>query len=140
MGSARPLDFGHWSAHKLEVMSDYTVTHGQAVAIGVALDSLYASACGMISEDDAALIINGLLQSGLPVWHDLLSKKNAKGESEIFDGLNTFREHLGGLLTLTLPNGLGSRIEVNEVDQDVMESCLKRLKDWHSGYQASIAV
>src|SRR5262249_57476495 len=33
---ARPLDFGHWSAHKLETLSDFGLRHGEAVAIGVA--------------------------------------------------------------------------------------------------------
>jgi len=37
-GSARPLDFGHWAAHKLEAMSHYRIGHGQAVAIGIAID------------------------------------------------------------------------------------------------------
>ncbi|MFO7752033.1 MAG: 3-dehydroquinate synthase, partial [Desulfobacteraceae bacterium] len=41
-GSARPLDYGHWSAHKMEVLSGHKLPHGQAVAIGLALDSFYA--------------------------------------------------------------------------------------------------
>ncbi|MCH8863484.1 MAG: 3-dehydroquinate synthase, partial [Proteobacteria bacterium] len=38
MGSARPLDYGHWSAHKLESLTSYHIRHGEAVAIGMALD------------------------------------------------------------------------------------------------------
>src|SRR6266481_7203337 len=37
MGSARPLDFGHWSAHKLEQLTKNQLNHGEAVAIGIAL-------------------------------------------------------------------------------------------------------
>src|SRR5213075_808681 len=33
-GSSRPLDFGHWAAHKLEQLSEYKLRHGEAVAIG----------------------------------------------------------------------------------------------------------
>ena len=33
-GSARPLDFGHWAAHKLEQLSHFGISHGEAVAIG----------------------------------------------------------------------------------------------------------
>lgn len=140
MGSARPLDFGHWSAHKLETMSNYTIAHGQAVAIGVALDSLYASRCDMISEDDAEMIITGLLKSGLPVWHKLLSREKADGDLEVFDGLRSFREHLGGVLTLTLPKGLGSRIEVNEVDESIMRECVAKLEHWQRDHQSSVAI
>src|SRR5580692_463849 len=41
-GSARPLDFGHWAAHKLEELSDFQMRHGEAVAIGIAIDVLYS--------------------------------------------------------------------------------------------------
>src|SRR6185312_16099658 len=41
-GAARPLDFGHWSAHKLEQLSEYQIRHGEAVAIGIALDVIYS--------------------------------------------------------------------------------------------------
>ena len=43
MLEARPLDFGHWSAHKLEVLSEFALRHGEAVAIGVAIDTVYSS-------------------------------------------------------------------------------------------------
>ena len=35
MLEARPLDFGHWSAHKLEALTHHHVRHGEAVAIGI---------------------------------------------------------------------------------------------------------
>ena len=47
MGSARPLDFGHWAAHQLEQLSKFTLSHGEAVAIGIALDVTYSAAGGI---------------------------------------------------------------------------------------------
>ncbi|MBY0429589.1 MAG: 3-dehydroquinate synthase, partial [Rhodospirillales bacterium] len=47
-GSARPLDFGHWAAHKLEMLSAHRLRHGEAVAIGMALDTLYAARTGLL--------------------------------------------------------------------------------------------
>ena len=46
-GSARPLDYGHWSAHKLEVLSGHELRHGEAVAIGMALDARYSVCKGV---------------------------------------------------------------------------------------------
>ena len=140
MGSARPLDFGHWSAHKLEVLSDYTVSHGQAVSIGVCLDSLYASKLGHITTEDAERILHGLHASGLPVWHDLMDSRNSAGEYEIFDGLDKFREHLGGKLCLTLPSPVGSRIEINHVDRELMIESLQQLKAWDAESRKALAV
>src|SRR5262245_54043234 len=49
MGSARPLDFGHWAAHKLEQISDYKLRHGEAVAVGIAVDVVYSRRLGFLS-------------------------------------------------------------------------------------------
>jgi 3-dehydroquinate synthase len=140
MGSARPLDFGHWSAHKLEVMSNYTITHGQGVSIGVALDSLYAAKIGFITVADATQIAQGLMDSGLPVWHELLLKEDAEGELEVFDGLNKFREHLGGQLCLTLPKPVGKKQEIHEVNFAVMKECIHMLKEIQDSHLRELAV
>ena len=41
-GKARPLDFGHWAAHRLETLTRFKLRHGEAVAIGMALDARYS--------------------------------------------------------------------------------------------------
>ena len=46
-GSARPLDFGHWAAHRLESLTRYHLRHGEAVAIGMALDTRYSVLGGL---------------------------------------------------------------------------------------------
>ena len=48
LGSARPLDFGHWVAHKLEQMTDFRLSHGEAVSIGMAVDILYGGLAGLM--------------------------------------------------------------------------------------------
>ncbi|MFC1586405.1 3-dehydroquinate synthase [Fibrobacterota bacterium] len=120
-GSSRPLDFGHWSAHKLETLSDFTMGHGQAVAVGIALDSFYAAQTGRLSHGEMEGIITGLKESGLPVWHRLLEKRDADDVLEIAAGLEQFREHLGGELTLAMPEGIGRQCEVNHLEMKVIE-------------------
>jgi len=127
-GSARPLDFGHWAAHKLESMSDYAIGHGQAVSIGIVLDSYYAMREGLITSDQFDRIIKSLLACGLPIWTDLLQERTPDGLLVILDGLNQFREHLGGALTVTLPKGLGSKCEVHQMSFDLIEQGVKELK------------
>ena len=70
-GSARPLDFGHWCAHRLEAMSCYQMSHGEAVAIGIALDMIYASLLDLVSPVEAARVIALLKNCGLRVWCDI---------------------------------------------------------------------
>jgi len=127
-GSARPLDFGHWSSHRLESLSNYEIGHGHAVAVGIALDSAYAARKGLIAEADLERILSGLAASGLPVWDDLLEKRTADGVLEVLRGLEDFREHLGGALTVTLPDGIGEKTEVHQMDAGLIEEAVAFLK------------
>ena len=135
-GTARPLDFGHWAAHKLEAMTGYTLGHGQAVSIGIAVDSYYSMRKGLISEKNFHDIIQGLHNAGLPLWHDLLRTRNDEG-LEILDGLRQFREHLGGVLTVTLPDSIGSKCEVHYMDQGLIEEAVRELEKLNEELRAS---
>jgi len=119
-GAARPLDFGHWAAHKVETLSDYRIGHGQGVAIGIALDSHIAAQRGLISDDELGRILTGLESSGLPTGCDLLSERTGD-RLAILEGLDAFREHLGGQLTVTLPSGIGHSCEVHYIDPDEVQ-------------------
>lgn len=126
-GTARPLDYGHWAAHKLETMSQHRLSHGHAVAIGIALDALYAARIGQLPEAEAQRLIQTLRSCGLPIWAPELAQKNKRGQLTIFEGLEDFRAHLGGELTITLPAPLGARIEIHHVDRPLMKTCLEEL-------------
>ena len=127
-GRARPLDFGHWSAHKLELLSGFRISHGEAVASGVLLDSIYAAKQGWIDAATLARIRAGLAESGFALWFDEFDARDESGQRAIFAGLRDFQEHLGGELTVTFPDGLGARHEVHEIDLAKMESAVKELR------------
>lgn len=117
-GSARPLDFGHWAAHKLEQLSDFRVLHGEAVAMGIALDSVYSFLAGMLSEEKALRILNVLTGLHFNISDPIIHIKDV--ESPILKGLAEFQEHLGGLLTITLLTDLGTGQEVHEMDHQLL--------------------
>lgn len=127
MGTARPLDFGHWAAHQLETLSDYRISHGHAVATGIAIDTLYAARQGWMSEGDASRVICSLQCAGFKLWHEELARRRSDGRLALLDGLETFREHLGGNLCLTFPNRLGGSRETNTVDTALIARCLEEL-------------
>lgn len=127
MGSSRPLDFGHWSAHKLEQLTNFDIRHGEAVAIGIALDSVYSHLSGRLSKEDLDLILNLTKSLGLSITHPLLEINNDK--SPLLQGLEEFREHLGGKLTITLLNGIGMGEEVHEMDATLIQQASQWLKN-----------
>lgn len=133
-GSARPLDFGHWAAHQIECLSGYRVGHGQATAIGMAIDSHYAMQCGLLSETDYESLIKALTACGLPVWDPCLEACDEAGRRRVLAGVDRFREHLGGDLTVTLPRGIGARREVHALDMGRIENAIAALGERSSTY------
>ncbi len=127
-GSARPLDFGHWSAHQLEVMSGYRLRHGEAVSIGIALDMVVARRLGFVTRDDVTELLAGLATCGLPVWTPLLEARAPRGRLMILNGLEAFREHLGGELTLSLPCPVGRRKEIHRLPASAVTAAIRELK------------
>ena len=126
MGSSRPLDFGHWAAHKMEHLSKYEIRHGEAVAMGIALDSTYSFLKGMLTEAELNRIISVISELGFNLYHEVLS-----GEM-LLKGLEEFREHLGGELTIMLLSKLGKGQEVHEMDQSLVLEAVEKLKVFQS--------
>lgn len=125
MGSSRPLDFGHWSAHKLEQLTNFEIRHGEAVAIGIALDSLYSQQLGWLTNDETDRILATLRTLGFALYHPMLDADNSAG---VLKGLTEFREHLGGKLTIMLLQGIGQGVEVHEMDADRIRQAIATLK------------
>ena len=123
-GSSRPLDFGHWAAHKLEKLSDFRIRHGEAVAIGIALDSAYSFLQGRIGEGDLIRIFNLFHNLGLSLYAPELQ------EEALLQGLKEFQEHLGGKLTVMLLDALGTGVEVHEMDSNLIVKALHLLQNW----------
>ena len=120
-GSARPLDYGHWAAHKLEGLTHHALRHGEAVAIGMALDCRYSLEAGLISKADCDRILSLLTGLGFTLWSDALNELGPDGEPAVLGGLRDFQEHLGGELSITLLTGIGTRIETHEMDAKLIK-------------------
>jgi len=127
-GSSRPLDFGHWAAHKLEALTDYRLSHALAVAIGLSLDTLYSSRAGIAADTLAQRVLKVVRGLGLPVHHPGLDWTDENGKRRVFEGIDEFREHLGGELTVLMLKDVGSSLDVHEIDLDIMAACIRELK------------
>jgi 3-dehydroquinate synthase len=121
-GTSRPLDFGHWAAHKLEQMTDFKLRHGEGVAIGIALDVTYSALIGELAMSDAQSICRCLADLDLPIYDAAM--RNAE---TLLEGLQEFREHLGGQLTITLLRGIGAGFETHAIDRAMMLKAIDTL-------------
>ena len=128
-GSARPLDFGHWAAHKLEQLSKFRIGHGEAVAIGIAMDVIYSRRIGWLEPQVADRILNLLERLGFTLFAAELLNDDASNQFQILEGLEDFREHLGGQLTVTLLRGLGHGVEAHEMNPALILEAVAELRE-----------
>ncbi len=174
-GSARPLDFGHWAAHKLEQLSNFQIRHGEAVAIGIAIDVLYSRNVGLLDAVSAERILALLQKLELPLSTcDMTRRSYPEGSPfvekvadafdkldlqkldaevkvrpdkfpeamseldelfrsappfrlELVNGLEEFREHLGGELTITLLKNIGEGVEVHAMNPAQIDEAVEEL-------------
>jgi len=118
---ARPLDFGHWAAHKLEQLTQYELTHGEAVSIGLAIDLRCSVLMGHLDEAIADRAIALLQAVGLPTSHPAME------DPALLDGIEEFREHIGGELTLLMLRGIAQPIDVHQLDGEVVRQAISDL-------------
>ncbi len=123
-GSSRPLDFGHWAAHRLETLTRYALRHGEAVAIGLAIDLTYGQRLGLTEPHAADRAVALLHRLGFD-----LAPPDAVTGDHLLAGIEQFRQHLGGPLSITLLKGIGRPVEAHEIDTDTMRDAIRQLAD-----------
>jgi 3-dehydroquinate synthase len=138
LGSARPLDFGHWSAHKLEQLSNFQIPHGEAVAIGIALDVIYSRQTGLLDAPSAERVLTLLEQLGFDLFANELLNVASDGNLQVLGGLSEFREHLGGELTVTLLREIGRGVEVHEINLPKVVEAIHELRERHEARAQNI--
>ncbi|MEZ4741957.1 MAG: 3-dehydroquinate synthase [Bdellovibrionota bacterium] len=139
-GSSRPLDFGHWAAHRLENMTHHEIRHGEAVAIGMLIDLHCSVQKGFIPFSLLLRVYDLLHKLGLPTWHNALKFRDEFNQLSLIKGLEEFREHLGGRLSITLIEDIGRCKEVSKISSDQIEYALKWLEGMHLNMQTSFTV
>ena len=127
-GNSRPLDYGHWAAHKMEQLTDFALSHADAVGVGIALDTVYAWKTGRLDEASAMRVLNVLNILKLDIWHPSLDMKTEDGRRCVFLGLEEFREHLGGELTILLLKDIGKGEDIHSMDTELLEECIQWLE------------
>ena len=132
-GSARPLDYGHWSAHKLEGLTGHELRHGEAVAIGLALDTRYSVQVGMLAPGGEERVYKLLKQLGFYLWHPAMETRDEQGRMLILRGIEEFREHLGGELTITLLRDIGRGEEIHTMDNNEILHAMAWLRRKETG-------
>lgn len=104
-GARMKLNLGHTIGHGVEARSNFTLSHGKSVAIGMAIVSRAAVKCGMCSECTCDSILQVLKQFGLPINTDYPCE-------DIYRYTLSDKKRSGGTVKLIIPNDIGNCVIV----------------------------
>jgi 3-dehydroquinate synthetase len=122
-GYRRLMDFGHTFSPLLEVRSKFRLSHGEAVAIDMALTIVLSNQLGALTDGDRDRALSVIASSWLPLRSDLLT------EAVCMDSFRETTIHRGGALNFVLPTSLG-RAEFIEHANKIPFSLLRSSLIW----------
>ena len=121
LGIRNVLNFGHTIGHALELSADYTLTHGEAIAIGMVAATRMAVRLGAVGEDFASRLVALLERAGLPVTYP-----DAPGLFDrILRALQMDKKFREGRNLFVLPTGVGSWVPRENVDWSLVHACVR---------------
>lgn len=111
LGSRMKLNLGHTVGHGVEANSNFTVSHGRAVAIGMAIVSRAAAKQSICSPDTCDRILGILEQFRLPTVTDCAAE-------DIYRCALSDKKRSGGTVNLIIPERIGfCRIQSTPVNE-----------------------
>lgn len=94
------LNFGHTIGHAIEKCSDFGVSHGRAVAVGMALITKAAYLAGICPKHCVDEVYGILRQYGLPT-------ETKFAPEALLNAMHSDKKRAGGSITLVLPEAIG---------------------------------
>ena len=101
-GLRKTLNFGHTIGHAVELVSAYSLLHGEAVAIGMALEGRLAELVGVAQAGTADAITNALRAAGLPTDLPQPFDRDA-----VLEAMRSDKKARSGKMQFALPRRIG---------------------------------
>ena len=99
-GVRQLLNLGHTAAHSIEILSNFEISHGSAVAMGMAIILRAAASLGHCPKEDCDAAIDQISSYGLPTDCPYTAR-------ELADIALNDKKRQGGSITLIMPYGIG---------------------------------
>jgi 3-dehydroquinate synthase len=94
----------------------------------MAVDLIYARNAGWLKSSDCERILDLMRRIGFPQYDAELDRRDSTGEWAVWRGLEDFREHLGGELTITMVTAIGSKIEIHQMERNRVAAAVDELR------------
>ena len=115
------LNLGHTFGHALEVLSSFSLRHGEAVAVGMAIAAEVAVRLGLCESSVRERLIALLRQFGLPT-----ACKGYEPEA-IWEAMATDKKRRGQRLRFVLPRAIGRVVVADDVPKELVLEVLERM-------------
>ena len=102
-GVRKTLNFGHTIGHAIELRSEYRMLHGEAVAVGMVLESRVAERLGVAEAGTSDRVLQAIERSGLPA-----SRPANQTPDEILSATRGDKKARGGVVEYALPVRIGA--------------------------------
>ncbi len=112
------LNLGHTIGHAIEAVSEFRLTHGEAVAIGTVAAGRISSRMGILNEGELSRIRELFQQAALPVAMPNLAKE------KLLQAMKHDKKVRGGRIRMILPRAIGDVFITDEVSQNLIEEVL----------------
>ncbi|MEX0690898.1 MAG: 3-dehydroquinate synthase [Gemmatimonadales bacterium] len=106
-GRRAVLNAGHTVGHALETASDYTLAHGEAVAIGLVVEARIGEQLGVTARGTAGRLRDAFQRCGLPVSPPTIDRNRLR------EALAADKKNRGGEIRLTLLASIGAVHQTN---------------------------
>jgi 3-dehydroquinate synthase len=132
----RLVDFGHTFSPGFESTSGYTMHHGEAVAIDMALSAAIAAESGLLPVTSLERIVAALAKIGLPTWTPLLTIERCERS------LAEAAHHRGGSVNLVVPTAIGHATFLRgraQIPRSLLRRAISSLGDMERGATKRVA-
>jgi len=122
-GRRAVLNLGHTFGHALEVLSGFTLRHGEAVSVGMVAAARTAVALGLCDETVEGRLVALLQRVGLPTRYE------GYEPGKVWEAMATDKKRRGKKLHFVLPQALGQVVVTDQVPKAAVLEVLERLRE-----------
>ncbi len=115
LGLRNILNFGHTIGHAIESVSEFRISHGQAVAVGMMVASGIAGEIGVLENASVVRIRKLLRRAGL------MTKISKVELSKVLETMTYDKKVVGGKIRFVLPRAIGEVFMTDDVNMKIVE-------------------